>query len=624
MNRKKIRSALLLLIGFILIPGVTYAQSGIVVKLTPPNTESFPFITFFVEISDENGRRIPNIPSTSFGLLENEVEIPDLVVEEVEVGAQEIFVINTDLDMRIRDSLGNTRFDLVRNALIDWWSRPDASTLGLDELSLQTSDGVLINRGSSSAELATALDDHTPVFEDQDLAYDLLFTSLDLADVPDSISGMPTFLFFATSLPRAPRDIPVENIISRAQGADVRIYPILIGPPEAAEQVEAEFLNQIADETGGKLIVFDETKGLGELADLVADQRTRYQLTYRSEVDNSGPHQVQVRLSGRDLELLSNPETFTIDIQPPEVVLIQPPRTILRVLENPGDSLENLYPRTVEIPVIVNFPDTYERPLQQSRLFVDGILVDQLDEPPFDVLTWDIDSFREDGDHSIAVSVIDSLGIEGSSDAFPISLTVEQPSSNLVTLRPALGSLLIAVTVLVAGVIAATILITIGRRRERVEEPSEKPPRRFRVLRRAGLQSGKDPLPIEAMLVELDQDTDNGNIIPLTGVDTIIGSDPSLAAVPIDDPSIEGLHARLVRQVDGDYRIRDQYSTAGTWVNYEVLPEEGKQLEHGDVIHFGNVAFRFELTTPPPPRRIQISPSEDSDDDATIVSEVTT
>jgi predicted component of type VI protein secretion system len=61
---------------------------------------------------------------------------------------------------------------------------------------------------------------------------------------------------------------------------------------------------------------------------------------------------------------------------------------------------------------------------------------------------------------------------------------------------------------------------------------------------------------------------------------------------------VEGLHARLVRQEDGSFRLIDQGSVAGTWVNYAEVPEEGQVLQHGDLIHFGRVGFRFTLRLP--------------------------
>jgi hypothetical protein len=74
--------------------------------------------------------------------------------------------------------------------------------------------------------------------------------------------------------------------------------------------------------------------------------------------------------------------------------------------------------------------------------------------------------------------------------------------------------------------------------------------------------------------------------------------DPSQASVVLDDPSVEGLHARLLREVDGSLRLRDEGSVAGTWVNFLPVAEGGQVLQHGDLIHFGRVGFRFTQRDP--------------------------
>ena len=127
----KLRTIVLLLIfsgAFFTTALPSSAQSGIIITLSPPIVDDFPEITFFVEISDASGYRIPNIPTSSFGVIEDESPIRVVQVEEKVVGAQQVFVVNTNLGMRIRDTLGNSRFDIVTDALIDWWSRPDAGS----------------------------------------------------------------------------------------------------------------------------------------------------------------------------------------------------------------------------------------------------------------------------------------------------------------------------------------------------------------------------------------------------------------------------------------------------------------------------------------------------------------
>ena len=41
------------------------------------------------------------------------------------------------------------------------------------------------------------------------------------------------------------------------------------------------------------------------------------------------------------------------------------------------------------------------------------------------------------------------------------------------------------------------------------------------------------------------------------------------------------------------YRIFDENSTSGTWVNERQVPDYGLELEDGDEIHLGAVHLRF-------------------------------
>lgn len=86
--------------------------------------------------------------------------------------------------------------------------------------------------------------------------------------------------------------------------------------------------------------------------------------------------------------------------------------------------------------------------------------------------------------------------------------------------------------------------------------------------------------------------------IPITLNELTLGRNASLAVIVLDDPSVEALHARLVRGEDGTFRIMDEGSVAGTWVNYSPVSKEGTSLEHGDLIHIGRLGFRFTLREP--------------------------
>jgi hypothetical protein len=87
--------------------------------------------------------------------------------------------------------------------------------------------------------------------------------------------------------------------------------------------------------------------------------------------------------------------------------------------------------------------------------------------------------------------------------------------------------------------------------------------------------------------------------ILLTEKEITFGTDPVQSIYVLDDPSLAPRHARIIRTEEGNYRVEDEGSIAGTWVNFEPVGKEGHQLQHADVVHFGQLAFRFELKDPP-------------------------
>jgi hypothetical protein len=91
----------------------------------------------------------------------------------------------------------------------------------------------------------------------------------------------------------------------------------------------------------------------------------------------------------------------------------------------------------------------------------------------------------------------------------------------------------------------------------------------------------------------------SGLPIPLAERDMTFGTDPVQSKRVLDDPSISPLHARIKQTEDGHFIIYDHGSIAGTWVNYEPITREGLRLVHGDRIHFGQLAYRFDLSQPP-------------------------
>ena len=141
------------------------AQLQPTVDVSVPDARAFPTISVLVSVSDDDGRRISGLTADNFQIFEDDRAIANLSVSEQTVGTRQVFVINTAPGLGVRDSRGWTRFDYAREELLEYWQNPSASLIGIDDLSLLTSDGLLIQHSNAAAELAAALDEMIPTFE---------------------------------------------------------------------------------------------------------------------------------------------------------------------------------------------------------------------------------------------------------------------------------------------------------------------------------------------------------------------------------------------------------------------------------------------------------------------------
>jgi len=585
------------------------AQDGLRVQILSLDKEHFPTISLSVSVTDGAGAYMANLPSTSFQVLENEEPLPGLVMQEKRVGTQQIFVINTMSGLNLRTPSGESYFALAREALLEWWARPDASEYGMDDLTLITNEDALVTHVSSAAVLGAELDQFEPAFESVDNSADLLVQALNFATDAPPRAGMPRHMIFITPYIYSLVNLPLANVIARAVETHTAIHVVFAAPEPALDFVGTEGLQQLAQETGGMFMHFNPEAGLTAITEEVLTQRKLYELTYSSHVNVSGIISTMVRVTDSNLQGLSEPHSYEIDVQPPELAFLQPPAIISREPTDPDNPLETLAPTSQNLRLLITFPDGHSRSITSTWLVVDGEVMDQRSLPPLDIFTWDLSQYMESDTHSVKAVAQDILGLEASSPESQIFVDVPSPPSGLSALRPALGSLLAVLAVLVAGVVLAVTLLNLGQRSQSGRLRREEPKPRSKVsLKRASLQSPDAAQPAVALLTPLEHTAGELQALPLTGAELTLGRDASLAAVTIDDPSVSSIHARLIRRAGGSFFLRDQGSVAGTWVNYEQVSQDGRELQHGDLIHLGRVAFRFQLKDPPPARPVRITP----------------
>jgi pSer/pThr/pTyr-binding forkhead associated (FHA) protein len=82
-------------------------------------------------------------------------------------------------------------------------------------------------------------------------------------------------------------------------------------------------------------------------------------------------------------------------------------------------------------------------------------------------------------------------------------------------------------------------------------------------------------------------------ILDLTAVEHRLGRSPSQADIVFEnDITVSRLHASIVLEAEG-FRIYDEGSTSGTWVNEQPVNQQGQKLVDGDEIRLGAAVLRF-------------------------------
>ena len=567
------------------------AQATALITATAPSAEAFPQIHFFLSVDDAQGVRLAALPPTSFSLLEDGNPVSSFELRETAVGVRIVYAVNTVAPMRRRDLLGRTRFEVVQQALLEAW-RARPGDLALDDLSLVTTDGAQAAHETTHAGLAQALSGYEPSFV-QPAGYGLLIGALDYASSPPPRPGMESHLIFVTTLVDQPVEQDLASAVAAAMELHTVLHTVLVSTPEQSLVLEAVRLREATIATGGTFTVFDPERGLEGVVDSVSSRRTRYEVNFLSQAQTSGLHTVEVHLQMEDLQAQSEPVTYDIQLQPPQAAFIQPPTRIVRKTDNPNVPLTDIPPVQQNLSLLVTFPDGHARSLVEAQLIVDGAAVETRDQPPFDNLIWDLSTILESGRHRVQAAVVDRQGLRATTEAVTVEVEVIPGPQGLAALRPAAFPLAASFLLAFSAVGWINLWITLGRQPDWIGTLVPRP------LRRTRLSIHPRGLPPEALLIPLREDGSQGTPYAWDGADLTIGSDPSQCGLLLDDPSVSPLHARLVRRASGTCLLRDQNSVAGTWVNDELVPGDGRSLEHNDRIYIGRVTLRFRWTTPP-------------------------
>jgi hypothetical protein len=429
------------------------------------NIENFPEVEAYLDVRDDQGTFVTGLQAGNLMVFENNTEIPLSDLEELRNGVQVVFALNFGNSFAIRDGQGNSRFYYVSQTLQNW-----ANTLpkDVDDLSLVTPAGVPASHRSDPAEWSAALQALDPDLRSATPSLDTLARAIDLASNPTLRPGMGKVVFFITPGLENEFADSLQNLASQATQTGVHIYVWVIDSQAIFQDDKAAILQGLASQTGGQLFLFSGIETFPDINTLLEPHRFIYRLTYQSQVNVAGQHQVAIRVTDDESDLFTPPQTFDLQLMPPNPVFVSPQDEVVRMA--PEDTLVepvNYLPLRQTIEMLVEFPDEIERQIVRATLYANGEVVAQNIEGPLDQLNWDISQYTSSQLVLLRIEIEDELGLIGTSVEYPIQITVAEPELGFRMIMARYGTVIVGAIVGLTGAILLLILILSGRIRPR-------------------------------------------------------------------------------------------------------------------------------------------------------------
>ena len=596
--------------------------------LSQLNTESFPQISFFLETEDAVGNTIIDLDENDVSIIENGSDpIAPASIERSEPGYQVILAYNLSPSLATLTADGVSRYQVITDHIISWLNSRPTNTP--DDFSLATDTGLQQIRRENPREFAEDLSTYEPELSNSQPNLTSLLQALDLATDPNPNPLMKRVILYITPQLNLSSISAIPGFIDRAIQQEVAIIVWMVGPATARSSNASvvEPVVELAEKSGGHFYLFSGVEELPDIESYFGSNRYIYEVTYTSQINTSGFHQIEAVVNNQDQPILSNQESVRLVIQPPTPILINPPLIIERTWDvDPNDSrIRDLTPDEVEITYIYQFPDGYIRDLSSARLFVDEELSQEVNEAPFERFVLDLSTVEADQELLFYVEVEDELGLSAQTEPTIINVSVEPVPltfwEGLMRLELSSERWIILASILIAGTVLIVAIVFVGRKqsfwreqaklRKRMVDPVTQPVKINQdgsgKKKGAGAKqsTGKQ---VEAMLVPINDEFEPNRqkTVVLDKKEWIIGSDENHARLVIKNAALDSTHARLIRGHTGEYWLSDRNSIAGTWVNFKPISNNGIKLKHGDLIHFAKACYRFELSHPTEDSEIQI------------------
>jgi len=614
MNKKRFLHTLFSL-AFLMIAGwfvnsSAFAQLDRTVDLTLPELDRYPEITFYLDPRDRNGSPLLGLTEDLITLQEDDLQRNLTEFQELQPGIQLVVAFNVSSPFAIQDINGNSRFDFIKETLLNWVSQPlDSSP---DDLSIVTNSGLEAVHLTDRNEWAAALEEYDPPLRESQSDFNVLSRAIEIASDSVDQPGMKKVVLLFSVQPSSDSYSSLESLSSQAQDNQVLLYNILVSSPAFFDTEGASRLEDLSRQTGGQYLTYSGEEPFADPGQLLKPLRSTYLVRYQSSIVSSGTHTLEVSITSSPSDIVGQRE-FNLEIQPPNPIFISPPRTITRSVEDSGEQeqiqdIVNFQPDSYPLSVLVEFPDDHPRDLEELIFRVDDKVAGRLTSPPFDRVIWDLDEYQNSAVHYLTLEAVDSMGLSRVSLPTPIEIVIEQPPQSLTMIirrnLPAftgLGFILLLGIFLFLLIARGAIrpgnpqgipwIVTQGRRTATFFRKMMSP-----NISKFNAEVETANLPYRLIPINSTSQQLSPEPITISLPEIILGSHKGEGKITIEHPSIIPEHTRIKALEDDRYQITDLGGASGTWVNHQqITGSKSYIIRDGDIIQIGEAAFRFQV-----------------------------
>ena len=610
---------ILLVLLSLLNPVWVHAQSEDKLLVQAPDTSDFPKISLQFKLPDSVEVSGEDLLASQVDVLEDGREVSIQSLQKERRGIHFTLAINGGRAFDLRDSTGSSNFDKLRDVIRTWVI--SSKTSQDDEWSLIANDGKnLINMTDRGAWLE-ALMAYTPDFRRMTSSQDSLADAIQFAETRVVSFGVDKAMLYLTTPPSVDEIGEIQALEERAKAAGLQVSVWMVGDPLFLNNDQGGALISLADGTGGNFFYFSGTETLPDPGAFLSRLGFIYTLRYDSQIRQTGtfPLKIQVNRMGRAYR--GAPSPFYLEVLPPEVILVDPPRDIHRVGVGEADLTTGalvseinetvFYPDFQSVKYQISFPDGYPRSITSSRLYVNGLLSTVNKSPSLDLITWDLKDVLQSGEYVLQVEITDSLGLSTRTAEYPVQviITLSEPEPEPETRENALllGGIVFGLALLL---LTAWLVFQIIRKSKRHHPKGFfTKPSRYLVETAGNLPA--ESITIYATLIPtgvLDEGWED-RAIQITKRSGIFGGKAGRADYLVQAEGVDGRQARLTLHGEG-FWLQDLDSKLGTWINYHQIGIKPVKIQPGDVIHFGNCGFRFTMVNNSLPEKVRIAPYE--------------